>query len=293
MKLGTLGVWSGELRFLRDRGAANDAAAELEHLGYGALWLPGGTGSGAPVFEVLGGILSATNRVVVASAIISIWVVSATDAAAEQVRLRAEHPDRFLLGLGVSHLRFLDDEARARSAKPLTAMVRYLDDLDAASGQDLRSERILASLGPRMLQLARERSLGTHPYNVTPEHTAVAREILGSGPILAPEQAVVLETDAGRAREIARAHLSVYLELPNYVNNLKRSAGFTDEDFASGGSDRLVDRLYAWGDEAAIAARVAEHREAGADHVSVQVLSGRRGELPLPEWRRLADALAG
>jgi probable F420-dependent oxidoreductase len=293
MKLGTLGVWSGELRFLRDRGAANDAVAELEQLGYGTLWLPGGTGSGAPVFEVLDGVLGATNTVVVASAIISIWVVSASDAAAGQLRLRADHPDRFLLGLGVSHLRFLDDEARALSARPLTAMVRYLDDLDAALGEDLRRERILASLGPRMLDLSRERSLGAHPYNVTPEHTAAAREILGSGPILAPEQAVVLETDATRAREIAREHLSVYLELPNYVNNLKRSAAFTDEDFAAGGSDRLVDGLYAWGDEGAIAARVAEHREAGADHVSVQVLSGRRGELPLPEWRRLADALAG
>jgi probable F420-dependent oxidoreductase len=293
VNVGTLGVWSGELRFLRDRGAANDAAAELEQLGYDALWLPGGTGTGLPVFDVLESILGATRQLTVASGIISIWVEDAVNAAAGQSRLRAAHPGRFLLGLGVSHMRFLDEAARVQLKKPRTAMERYLDALDAAAGEDLSGERVIAALGPRMLELARDRTLGSHPYFVTPEHTARARAALGPRPLLAPEQAVVLETDPACAREIARSHMAVYLELPNYVNNLLRSGPFAEQDFRDGGSDRLVDEVVAWGDESAIAARVDAHREAGADHVSLQVLSGRRGELPLPEWRRLADALRG
>jgi probable F420-dependent oxidoreductase len=293
VKLGSLGIWSGELRFLRDRAAALDAAAELEELGFGTLWLPGGTGTGAPIFEVLADVLTATRAVTVASAIISIWVQDAGDVASAQLRLRASHPGRSLLGLGISHLRFLDESARALSAKPRTAMERYLDALDRAAGEDLSQERILAALGPRMLDLARGRSLGSHPYFVTPAHTAAARERLGVGPLLAPEQAAVLETDATRAREIARAHMAVYLELPNYVNNLIRTEGFSEEDFRHGGSDRLVDAVVAWGAEDAVVSRVEAHRAAGADHVSIQVLTGRRGQLPKDEWRRLAAALNG
>jgi probable F420-dependent oxidoreductase len=291
VKLGRLGIWSGELRFLRDRRAAVAAAVELEEMGYDAIWLPGGTGTGTPIFDVLDEILNATRSVVVASGIISIWVQDAAETAQGQLRLRAAHPDRFLLGLGVSHLRFLDEQARSLSSKPRSAMERYLDAVDAAAGEDLSAERILAALGPKMLQLARERSLGSHPYFVTPEHTARARDLLGPDALLAPEQAAVLQADPARAREIARAHMALYLELPNYVNNLMRAGRFTEEDFRDGGSDRLVDAVVAWGDEDAISARVQAHRDAGADHVSVQLLSGRRGELPLAEWRRLADAL--
>jgi probable F420-dependent oxidoreductase len=290
MNIGTLGVWSGELRFLRDRPAAVEAAAELEELGYETLWLPGGTGTGQPIFDVAGELLQATRTATVATAIISIWVEDAESAAAGQARLRSEYPGRFLLGLGVSHGRFLDDAERALLAKPRTAMIGYLDRLDAAAGEALPGERILAALGPRMLGLARERAVGSHPYFVTPAHTAAARETLGAGPLLAPEQAVVLESDPSRAREIARQHMAIYLELPNYTNNLLRT-GFDEADLRDGGSDRLVDAVVAWGDEAVVAERVAEHRHAGADHVCLQVLSGRRGELPLPEWRRLAGAL--
>jgi probable F420-dependent oxidoreductase len=289
--VGSLGVWSGELRFKRDRGAAHEAAAELDALGYGTLWLPGGTGTGAPLFEVVGGMLAATRTATIATGILSIWIQDAERTAADHAAIRAAHPGRFLLGLGTSHVKLVDDETKALLARPRTAMVRYLDALDASIDQDTSGERILAALGPRMLELARERSRGSHPYFVTPEHTARAREALGPGVLLAPEQAVVLEPSPARAREIARAHMDVYLGLPNYTSNLLRSGDFTEADLRDGGSDRLVDAVVAWGDEDAIAGRIAEHRDAGADHVAIQVLSGRPGELPLPAWRRLADAL--
>lgn len=290
MNLGSIGVWSGELRFMRDRAAAHEAAAEVEALGYGALWIPGGTGTGRPLFEVAHGLLGATRRIPVATGILSIWIQDAATTAAGQEALRAAHPGRFLLGLGISHPTLVDDAARELLARPRTAMVRYLDGIDAAATTDLSGERVLAALRPRMLELARDRTIGAHPYFVTPAHTAFARETMGPGPLLAPEQAVVLETDPDRAREIARAHMSVYLGLPNYTGNLLRY-GFTEDDLADGGSDRLVDGVVAWGDEARVAARVQEHVDAGADHVALQMLSGRRGEAPLPEWRRLAEVL--
>jgi probable F420-dependent oxidoreductase len=289
--IGTLGVWSGELRFKRDRSVAEAAAAELDELGYGTLWIPGGTGTGAPLFDVVGGVLAATSRVTIATGVLSIWVQDATTTAADHAAVRAAHPGRFLLGLGTSHVKLVGEEAKALLAKPRTAMIRYLDGMDAALGEDTSGERILAALGPRMLELARERTRGTHPYFVTPEHTATARQALGPDVLVAPEQGVVLETDPARAREIARAHMEIYLGLPNYTNNLIRNGDFTEDDLRDGGSDRLVDAVVAWGDEDAIAARVAEHRDAGADHVALQVLTGRRGEMPLPEWRRLAEAL--
>jgi probable F420-dependent oxidoreductase len=151
-------------------------------------------------------------------------------------------------------------------------------------------DRVLAALGPKMLDLAGERTAGTHPYLVTPEHTAVAREALGPDKLVLPEQAVVLETDPDAARAIARSHLAVYLGLPNYTNNWKRF-GFTDGDLTDGGSDRLVDAFVAWGDEDAIVERVKAHREAGADHVCVQVLTANPMDLSLPQWRELAPAL--
>jgi probable F420-dependent oxidoreductase len=286
MNLGPLGIWSGELRFARDRGAAREAAAELDALGFGALWLPGGTGTGAPLLDVAGEILDAAPRAVVATGVLSIWVQDAASAGAAQARLRERHPGRFLLGLGSSHAELLDDPgARERLARPFTEMSRYLDELDVAC-PGAQGERVLAALRPRMLGLARDRCLGSHPYLVTPDHTAAAREVLGAGPLLGPEQTVVLETDPARAREIARAFLATYLGLPNYMGNLLRF-GFDESDLRDGGSDRFVDAVVGWGDEAAIASRIAAHREAGADHVALQVLAGRRG-LPLEEWRRLA-----
>ena len=289
--VGTLGVWSGELRFLRDRGAAREAASAVDELGYGAIWLPGSTaGKGQPIYEIVGEILDATHTTTVATGIVSIWAETAEATAAAQVQLRERHPGRFLLGLGSSHVQLVSEEEKELLRKPRTAMIRYLDAIDAAQDADTSGERILAALGPKMLELARDRALGSHPYFVTPAHTAVAREALGPDALLAPEQAVVLETDPDKARAIGRKFMSVYLGLPNYTNNLLRH-GFDESDLLDGGSDRLVDAVAAWGDEAAIAARVAEHRAAGADHVALQVLHDHPGTPPLDEWRRIAAAL--
>ncbi len=189
----------------------------------------------------------------------------------------------------MSHQVLIDSQEPGRYQKPLTAMASYLDALDAADPPLDRSFRVLAALGPKMLELAKVRAAGCHPYNVTPEHTHLARQAVGPDALVLPEQAVALTTDADLARQLGRAHLAVYLGLPNYANNIRR-LGFGDEDFADGGSDRLVDALVAWGDEAAIVARVQEHRQAGADHVCLQVLS-EAGMFPRDEWRRLAPAV--
>ncbi|MDG4821155.1 TIGR03620 family F420-dependent LLM class oxidoreductase [Asanoa sp. WMMD1127] len=254
-----------------------DAAAELEALGYGAIWIGGSPGVSAAL-----PLLAATSRIVVATGILSVWQHDADAVAA------AMPGDRFLLGLGVSHA-----PAVAGYRKPYEKMVDYLDALDAAARPVPAERRVLAALGPRMLRLAAARAAGAHPYLAPVEHTAAARETLGPGPLLAPEVNVVLEVDAERARRAARAHLVRYLELPNYTNNLRRY-GFDDGDFASGGSDRVVDSLYLWGDEGRIRARVDEYLAAGADHVAVQVIRAEPDANPaLPEYRRLAAILIG
>jgi probable F420-dependent oxidoreductase len=180
--------------------------------------------------------------------------------------------------------------------KPLSAMRAYLDKMDASPYIAMRPttpmRRVLAALGPKMLQLAAEKTDGAHPYFVTPEHTAFARQTMGEGPLLCPEQAVLLETDPVRAREIGRKHTQVYVAQPNYVNNLRR-LGFTDEDVADGGSDRLVDAIVAWGSVDDVVARVQAHFDAGADHVSVQALSETMRDVPAAQWRELAPALTG
>src|SRR4051812_13759283 len=278
------GIWSGELRRHPERAEAADAAAELEHLGYAAIWFPGGDAHGA--FDTAGELLRATSSVTVATGILSIWLEEPEPVAAERAQLNDAYDGRFLLGLGVSHAPAVGTD---RYKRPLAKMRSYLESLDVAAPPVLPEDRALAALGPKMLELARERSLGAHPYLVTPEHTRTAREALGPEKLLAPEQAVVLETDAERARTLARQHLEIYLQLPNYANNWRR-LGFSDDDIAGGGSDRLVDALVAWGDLDAIRARVDEHREAGADQVLIQAVSEGDG-LPREEWRRLAPAL--
>ena len=207
-------------------------------------------------------------------------------------RVTSAYPDRFLLGIGVSHAALVDGQEPGRYARPLAVTRTFLDEIDATTPTVPVNERALAALGPKMLELSRDRSAGAHPYLVPPEHTRFAREILGGGVLLAPEQHVVLETDPEKARAIARESLAIYMTLPNYVNNWRRF-GFTDDDVSGAGSDRLVDAIVAWGDEAAIARRVREHLDAGADHVCVQVATDRRGEMPLAGWRRLAPALLG
>jgi probable F420-dependent oxidoreductase len=286
MDLGSVGVWSGELRF-GDPGAAADMAAELEQLGYGALWYPAGNEGAFASAEAL---LSATQHVVVATGIISVWTHDAESTAAAHAELTAGHPGRFLLGLGISHGPLVDRDEPGKYRRPVATLTAYLDQLDAASPPVPVAERIIAALGPQMLELARQRSAGSHPYLVTPEHTKAARELLGPAALLAPEQAVLIETDPGRARMIGRHHLEIYLGLPNYVNNWRR-LGFTDPDFANGGSSRLVDSLVAWGDAETVANRVGAHLDAGADHVCVQVLGGPDRVPPMPTWRQLAEVL--
>jgi probable F420-dependent oxidoreductase len=276
--LGRVGVWSRELRFNDDRGAARDAAAELEALGYGALWIPD---VGGDVLGAVGEMLDATSSIAVATGILNIWMHDAGAIASGLAALPGG--DRFLLGLGASHAAVVDVYA-----KPLTAMREYLEALDAAGLP--ASDRILAALGPKMLDLSRDRAGGAHPYLVDVAHTAAARDRLGDDKLLAPELSVAFSDDLDAARALARAHVAGYLELPNYANNFRR-LGYSDEDFAGGGSDRLVDALVAYGDETRIAARVAEHLAAGADHVCVQVVGQTDEALAREQWRRLAPAL--
>ncbi|HEX3839791.1 MAG TPA: LLM class F420-dependent oxidoreductase [Acidimicrobiales bacterium] len=286
MELGKVGIWSGEFRS-KEAGDAGDTAAELEALGYGALWIPGG--AGGDIFDVVSRALDGTRALPVATGILNVWMHDTTESAAEHARISAAHPDRFLLGLGVSHAPMVEGTNR-RYEHPLAVMTRFLDGLDAADPPVRRQNRVLAALGPKMLELARDRTAGAHPYLTTPDHTRHARTVLGEGPRLAPEQMVVVDTDPTRAREVARKTLALYLQLPNYTNNMLRY-GFTEADLADGGSDRLIDGHVAWGDPAAIAVRIREHLDAGADHVCIQVLTGSRATYPVDQWRELAGIL--
>jgi probable F420-dependent oxidoreductase len=285
--LGGVGIWSSQLRY-GEAGAIGEAAAELEALGFRALWIPD---TGGEVFDAVERLLSSTTTITVATGILNLWMHSPEETAAARDRLTRDHGDRFLVGIGVSHARVVDAAESGRYRKPLSAMASFLDGLDAAPVPLAAPDRVLAALGPKMLELARTRSAGAHPYNVTPEHTAIARAALGPAAQLLPEQMVVLATDAAEARGIARDTLQHYFKMPNYTNNLRR-LGFGEEDFAGAGSDRVIDALVAWGTPETIAGRVRAHRDAGADHVCVQVLGDPR-RFPLAEWRELAPALTG
>jgi probable F420-dependent oxidoreductase len=267
------------------------AVAELDALGFGAAWF-GEAPANREALSHAALLLGGSDRIVIATGIASIWARDAAAAINGANTLNEAYPDRFLLGLGVSHAPAVDLRGH-RYERPVSAMRRYLEAIEAhpydAPPPRRPSPIVIAALRRRMLDLARERTAGAHPYFVPPSHTARAREILGAGPLLAPEQAVVLESDPARARELGRRHMRVYLTLPNYVNNL-RALGYEDPDFADGGSDRLVDAIVAWGDEAAIARRVREHLDAGADHVAVQSYSGT-AESSLAQLERLAPAL--
>jgi probable F420-dependent oxidoreductase len=286
VRLSGTGIWSGGLRY-GDPGEAAEAAAELESLGYSALWIPD---TGGDLFDALERLLSATSDVTVASGILNLWMHTPEETAEAFVRLTESHGDRLLIGIGVSHAPLIDATEPGRYQHPLASTARFLDGLDAAVRPLPSDRRVLAALGPKMLELARERTAGTHPYNVTPEHTLAAREALGVAALVLPEQAVVLERDPSVARALGRSHLAIYLSLPNYVNNLRR-LGFGDADFAEGGSDRLIDAMVAWGSEEQIRDRIDLHRAAGADHVCIQVLSEPAVGLPLAQWRQLAPVL--
>lgn len=285
MQLAGVGVWSSQLRY-GDSAESADAAAELEDLGYTALWIPD---VGGPLFDAVENLLGATSKAVVATGILNLWMHEPVDVAAKYQSLVSAHGARLLLGIGVSHAPLIDAGNPGRYQKPLAATKEYLETLDATEQPVPVDARVLAALGPKMLHLSATRANGSHPYLVTPDFTARARESLGTGPLLLPEQTAILTTDADQARSIGTEWLRSYLGLPNYANNLLRS-GFTEDDLTSV-SDRLFDAIIAWGDEAAIADRVQDHLAAGADHVCVQVLDTDPKVYPREQWRRLAPAL--
>ncbi len=285
MDLSGVGIWSSQLRY-GDPDEAAEAAAELEELGFSALWIPD---VGGPVFDCVGRLLDATGRTVIATGILNLWMHTPADVAAAYSALTTAHGERFLLGIGVSHARLVDADEPGRYRKPLAATRTFLDGLDDADRPVPASGRVLAALGPKMLALAAERTRGAHPYLVTPEHTSNARQALGTGPLLLPEQAVILCDGREAALAIGSDWLRSYLSLPNYANNLLRS-GFSPEDLAEV-TDRLFDAIIAWGDEDAVLRRVREHRSAGADHVCIQALEANQRIFPREQWRRLAAAL--
>lgn len=291
MELGPIGIWTAQFDY-QPAAKAQQAAAELEQLGFGAIWFPESVGRESLTHAGL--LLGATRRIVIATGIANIYARDYVTMAAGQITLAEAYPGRFLLGLGVSHIPLVEQVRGHSYGKPVASMRAYLDGMDRTPYRavlpSVTPTRVLAALGPQMLRLAATRAGGAHSYFVPPEHTAGAREILGSDRLLAVEQAVVLETDSTKAREIARAHTARYLALPNYVNNLRR-LGFSDADLTEGGSDHLVDAIVAWGDMAAVIGRVRAHQSAGANHVCIQLLAADPQALPMPQWRELASAL--
>ncbi|GAT11136.1 LLM class F420-dependent oxidoreductase [Mycolicibacterium novocastrense] len=285
MDLAGVGIWSSQLRY-GDQGEAAEAAAELEDLGFTALWIPD---VGGPVLDSVEHLLSATRQVVIATGILNLWMHEPAEVAARYAALTESHGERFLLGIGVSHAPLIDSKEPGLYRKPLAATRKYLDAIDATPQPVPVANRVLAALGPKMLELAATRAGGAHPYLVTPDHTRYAREQLGEGPLLLPEQTVLLTTDRDEARSVGTDWLRSYLALPNYRNNLLRT-GFTEEEVETV-SDRLFDAIIAWGDEQTVLSRVQQHLDAGADHVCVQVLTADPREFPRDQWRRLSRAL--
>jgi probable F420-dependent oxidoreductase len=251
------------------RGATPQQAAEIEALGYGAIWVGGSPPAELDWVEPL---LGATERLKVATGIVNIWTAAAGPVAESFHRINTAYPGRFLLGIGVGHR-----EAIAEYKKPLDALTEYLDKLDEYGVP--KEHRVVAALGPQVLKLSSRRSAGAHPYLTTPEHTAQARELIGPDAFLAPEHKAILTTDADKARAVGRQALEIYLNLNNYLNSWKR-LGFTDSDVAKPGSDELVDAVVAYGTVDAIAARLKQHLDAGADHVPVQVLTSPEKLVP-------------
>jgi probable F420-dependent oxidoreductase len=290
-QLGRVGLWTRQLD-TQPTEQVRTAVAELEALGWGSLWFWEVFGREALTNAAL--LLGATKRMVIASGIANIWARDPLAMAAAQRTLSEAYPGRFVLGVGVSHAPIV--EARGhRYQRPLAKMRAYLDAMDAAPWQGPpppEAPRVLAALGPRMLELAAERAAGALTYNTPPETTAAARSVLGPGPLLAVEQAVLLEQDPAAARRIGREFIAFYLPLPNYTRAWDR-AGFGPQERAEGGSDRMVDAVVAWGGPEAIAERVRAHLDAGADHVCLQVLDPDPNGVPLAGWRTLAPTLLG
>jgi len=289
-RLGRVGLWTRHLD-LQPADRVRGTIAELEELGWGALW--SWEVFGREALTNAGLLLCATRQMVIGTGIANVWARDPVAMAAAQRTLTEAYRGRFVLGIGVSHAPIVDARGH-RYQRPLDKMRGYLDAMDAApwQGPPLVEEppRVLAALGPRMLELAAARAAGALLYNNPPEATAAARSTLGPGPLLAVEQAVVVEDDPVQARRVGREFIAFYLTLPNYVRAWER-AGFTPEDRADGGSDRMVDAVVAWGSPEAVADRVRAHLDAGADHVCLQVLESDPNGLPLAGWRALAPAV--
>lgn len=276
-------MWTTELRF-GDSAESSDAAAELDDLGFGAIWLPGLDGAG--ILDVVERRLRATERIAVATGVIGIWGHDAPNLAAEHARLQADYGHRFLLGLGISNAEAAQGIGGRDGFRPIAEMSGYLDALDAAQPPVDVSDRILAAMGPQMVDLAARRSLGTHPFLVTPDYCAKTRSAIGKDSLLAPYVPVVLTSDRDEAHAAAGQWLGQFIGMPSYNASL-RTQGFTDADLTDGPSERLIDAVTAWGDLDAIAARTAAYYDAGANHVALHVLGGTP-EYPRREWRELA-----
>jgi probable F420-dependent oxidoreductase len=290
-ELGKFGLWTFALE-RQPWARAKDAAAEIEEMGWSAIWVPEATNRNAFVNATL--LLGATQRCVIATGVAPIHHRDAVASANGQRALDEAFPGRFVLGLGVSHQWLVEGVRGGHYTAPLATMRAYLEAMDkapfTAHPPSVPGRRVLAALGPKMLALAAEHADGAHPYLTTPAHTARAREILGPDKILAPDQKLVVETDPAEARRIARMHLAGYLTQPNYRNSFVRQ-GFAESDLDDGGSDAFIDRIVAWGSVEQVCARVREHLDAGASHVAVQPLPREVGELPLAQYRTLIDAL--
>ena len=271
MSLGRIGVW-------RRHQEGHGGVAEIEALGFGTLWV-----GGSPSLEQVRPFLARSTTMTVATGILNVWQHEPADVAAQRAQLAREFPGRFLLGIGVGH-----PEATAEYVSPLATMAAFFDGLDAAPEPVPADARVAAALGPKMLDLAARRSLGTHTYFVTPEHTRFAREQVGPDALVAPELAVVVEPDDEAARAIAREYAALYLARSNYTRNLLRF-GFTERDVADGGSDRLIDAVVPHGSAPAVAEAVRAHLDAGAGHVALQPLG--HGGAPVADYEALAKAL--
>jgi probable F420-dependent oxidoreductase len=291
--LGTVGIWSMELRGA-SRPEAREAAAELDELGYPALWFPGLDGTG--VLDDVDGLLTAAPRATVALGVMGIWGQDPATVGARLAALDATHGPRALIGLGISNPHSAATAGQDYGS-PTGSMADYLDQLDGAPSPVPASRRFLGALGPKMADLAVARTAGWHPFMVTPEYNAIHRARVGAEPLIAPHQAVVLDRDPARARAAARAALAMFIGFPAYRANLAR-LGFTEEDLVPGGSDRLIDAVTAWGHVDDVARPIQEHLDAGADHVTLHVLnsdpddgSGNGPGVPRRQWRELAALL--
>lgn len=295
--LGRFGLWSRAFRHLdqpatrRSTISPAEAATEAESAGYAAAWFPGGAGR-SDFAATAARLLAATRTLAVCVGVLSIWDNTAASVTGEYHGLVTAHGDRVIVGFGVSHGPLVDGSRHGRYHRPLTALDRYLNELDARPVPLPSSRRVLGGLGRRTLERAAHRAVGAHPYLVTPGHTAMARKVMGPKAWLAPAQKVVLETDPVQARKVGREHLATYLALPNYRKSLL-SQGFASAELDNGGSDELIDAVVPWGTPEALASRLRRHLEAGADHVAVEVLPDDNLDHLVLSWLTLAPALVG